>query len=314
MTYRTLLLVVVLVLPAVLWLSTSPVVAGLPARQDEGDWEGDFESIPPELCPPGEDSAKDVPVFGEVVAREVEGFSEPVWVGSGLVANAQGEVFQINVNGQNPDAVKSFTDQVRVCLDVVLTGKPLGTSDDKGGEQGTPSDKVERSDEDLFIAFDLAAVLPEETDPALVEEVVAEGGQSEDWRAKLEEQGANGTAAWIEANGQEVVLDWVFDPFIPAGTVHNYMAQFMPKAWADWTRNSASVTIGLYRNYNWWEGNVHPLDHDGGGTWSRYDLCVSGGASGGTYAVWGRYVLGEAHWSAGWYVDKPEYQYCVVSS
>lgn len=163
MNRRTIGGILVLLIVLILYLLLRPKPCSEPrpewcepsavAVQQGTEWSGDYDTTPAELCPPTKEATAR-PVFqDESEQEEHEGMS--VWVRRGLLANEQGELFSIEVIGPSKGAVQNYTDEVKVCLDQILTGEETNAQPDSS-EPGLPllEDVLKANPENLIVNID----------------------------------------------------------------------------------------------------------------------------------------------------------------
>ena len=307
--------------------------------QEGPEWNGDYHTMPAELCPPDE-AATAWPVFQDAVEQEkYEGIS--VWVRRGLLANKQGELFRIEVMGPTQNAVQTYTDEVKVCLDQILTGGGTDAQPDSS-EPGPPlpEDVLEANPENLVVNIDFIGASREKSplaayEIAVVEEsavelelettaVVEEAAQptevpaelpstiesvineipAENWVETLQQMYPDLSFApaeeWVGEYQEDFVVDFIIDPSINSGSLHDYPSQCKQSA-----RTNISVSYGaggvtgyLYHNYtivsvgSVRKGGVEiaTLSHSSMPEFSTYDLGIWGNQNGSKYRISGRWL------------------------
>jgi len=272
-------------------------------------WDGDYEKTPSDLCPPDKEPVGR-PVFDAPAPEPYEGEQvKEVWVQHGLFANEQGELFRMDVIGVTPEAIKLYTEKVRVCLDQIFTGEVTGGEPSKPGFD-QPSKEFGVNPEDLSIEVYLLGFFnPQEISG---EEVIKEvfDVPAQRWADMLKEMKLTPEQARPEEFRQDYVVDFVIDPTANNGSTHHYPERSAMKACANVSvasgggsvraklcRNSGSVDTTTVTKGGALESDE--LSNDNLGTRATYDLGVKGNAS-GTYRVSGRW--GWAGWSAA-YLD-----------
>jgi hypothetical protein len=288
--------------------SALPAAAQQPspaAIEETSPWDGAYEKIPPDLCPPdGEPVGQ--PTFAEPAPEPYDGDQvKEVWVQPGLFANEQGELFRIDVIGATPEAVKLYTEQVKICLDQMFTGDVTGGETQPGFDQ--PSKEFGVNPEDLSIEVYLLGFF----EPAMRDQVFETllSVPAQQWKDVLVEMKWTPDLARPEEFTQDYVVDFVIDPTANNRCTHHYPERSATRAWVNISvaGGGGSVTSRLCRN----GGSVDTatvtqgglasdtMSHDNGGTRATYDLGVKGNPN-GTYRVSGRW--GWASWSAA-YLD-----------
>jgi len=288
-------------------------------------WNGDYETTPADLCPPDE-GATARPVFQTVIEQEQhEGIN--VWVHRGLLANEQGEIFSIEVIGASEDAVQNYTDEVKVCLDQILTDEQTAAQPDSS-ESGLPllEDVLKTNPQNLIVNIDFIGASweqmplaeyaePSYTETMVVEEVIEAAPTpepieniidkvpAENWIEELQRNYPDISLAsaqdWVGEHQEDFVIDFIIDPSINSGHYHNYPAQCKKSATVNMTvaRGAGGVTGYLYRNYrpvsirSVRKGDTETtrLSHSSAPQFSTYDLGVRGNQNSSKYRVSGRW-------------------------
>lgn len=278
----------------------------LTAIEETVPWDGAYEKIPSDLCPPdGEPVGQ--PTFAEPAPEPYDGEQvKEVWVQPGLFANEQGELFRIDVIGVTPEAVKLYAEQVRVCLDQMFTGDVTGGEPTPGFDQ--PSKEFGVNPEDLSVEVYLLGFF----EPTIPREEVFKtllSVPAQQWKDVLIEMKWTPDLSRPEESKQDYVVDFVIDPTANNSCTHHYPERSATKAWVSISvaGGGGSANSRLCRN----GGSVDTatvtrgglasdtMSHDNGGVRATYDLGVKGNPN-GTYRVSGRW--GWAGWTAA-YLD-----------
>lgn len=292
-----------------------------------GEPEYGYEQVPPDLCPPDTGATKP-PIFVERIGEEERsGFT--VYSRVGFLVNEHGEIFQIKVSGRDREAVQAYTEAVRVCFDLILTGSsPDSMPDAAPASDELLPDVLAGDPHNLIIEVNLLAAtwgaVAVEVEsagtpiasPTLAPVVaglegamrsVADEYPPEQWVEEMRKQGEPlvHPQDWIREHAQDAVVDFIVDPSIGNGGFHNYPSQCKKSATVtlDVAGGSGSVTGYLYRNGNLkqiWsvdrDGDaMETRCHNGAPHYATYDLGVHGNENGSKYRVSGRWAYG---WNA----------------
>jgi hypothetical protein len=215
----------------------------------------------------------------------------------GVVANDQGELFRIDVFGQDDEFVLTYFRDLRLCLDAVPTDQPAEQS-----EEGVPVEQDrpegEFGPEDLVIQIALLGLVDPAEAPGLAEELAPT--QADDWEGTLARRGASPDLARPEFGANGYIIDAVIDPEMQQSVTHHYREILTTKVLGQVTVSGGGVRAGLCRN-SWspLRGATVAAGLSAGlsDTQTRsyvYDLGVIG-LSGSN-----RYMLSTSWWVPGW--------------
>jgi len=246
--------------------SQAPAADGGNGDVVEG-WDGGYEAVPADLCPPGEDDAEvDIRVqqpifFRQELGEEAWGDKGLLLTQRGLYANEQGEIFGIKVAGANSPsseeariaseaAIRAYSDALRICFDQIFNGEingtllepkvevPVADADAQASSDEETPDLEQVAAESLVIAIwsigrvmegdDLGEELGE-----ILKNIVNEDDR--EWEAALSDLvSKNLQRQFISTNEEakenpDLVVDFIIDPSINNGVRHQYV-EYVQKA------------------------------------------------------------------------------------
>lgn len=290
------------------------------------EWASPDALTPFGLCRPDEVPTTGLTFFPEEPARtELEG-RIPAFVHHGLYANAENELFRIDVTGTDADAVKAYTRDVLVCLDFAFSEAGGPAEIDGPGMQIDDSLPIfgAESKEDLVIQVAIEGLFGQQANPGEVADRIKELGAADPsattWRNQLQDVSPLVT----EGGGDDVpyIIDSIFHPKAKDGAAHQYTELQATKVWVYLSSLDGNVKGGLCRSSNRpssvvavknvTSGTAVTLPLSDSQTYtSTYDLTVRG-------ATTGQYRLGKRTGWPGWYRgfwDEPpvgSLHYCSV--
>lgn len=277
------------------------------------NWNGSYDKVPPELCPPDKESVGQLK-FDTPAQKLYEG--KQAWVQHGLFANEQGELFRMNAISIDADTVNKYTYDVKVCLDKILTSEVTAGKPSEPGS-GLLPEEFGVNPNDLIIEVYLVGMF----DPQKIsgDDVIylLLKYSAQEWGGILKEMGLTPEQAGPEELKQDYVVDFVIDPNIENGSTHFYPQRSAMKAYAvvSVADGAGAVEAQLYRDLksvdmekvNRDGGPVSAeLDYDNEGIRATFNLTVTGNPS-GRYQLSGRagYDAERASWVYGNESDPP---------
>lgn len=268
------------------------------------EWDGDFERFPAQLCRPDDENA---PLFGPTW-----GYQQTLEDGStalpGILANPDGEVFGILVYGSKQESVEEFAYNLRICLDFMqadFMDEPAPPE-----EMGSEPEEVSEPEEGILVEIYLAGYIPEARSNNTEEITRAFAERSfQEWEAVAQALEVAPDMHIDNVYERPFYIDFVIDPWIPAGAVHQFVERRGTKAWVTVTVNAGSVKTALCKNakrVSWMTVNccgiLRSMANNNAGVMADYDLGVKGNPT-GRYRVSGRW--GWTGWSLGYFNAPP---------
>ena len=264
-----------------------------------------------DLCPPDGEAAQQ-PIFIKDVLTMPDGRS----VRPGNLINEQGEIFSIIVSAADEASVREYTDNVRMCADVVFSDAISPAEKETLPDVSMESvDALLAQPGSLLIEIDYVAqsgVSPQE-----VERVLADAAAENTlFNAPLPSTGFQtptdpliaqleliGPDDMVQEYQSDHAIDFIIDPRINRGVFHNYRSKCRKSARASVSvagaSGAGSVSALLYRNGRPVRSGI--LDKNGGSTsvslryssaprHSTYDAGVYGRRNGSRYRISGTWV------------------------
>lgn len=280
-----------LLLALILWLLLRRESPGQ-ELDSASPWDGDYERVPADLCPPGGEAIGQ-PVFGDIRQEPRSGME--VWVRAGELINAHGEVFIVEVVGTNKEAVRAYTDDLRVCFDLILTGEATAAVPESVEPAGIVRlDTLRSGPDNLSIG-----ISPVEVCQWPATDVETQVTRVPQTGAPVPECNHIPIQEWLTELSQDYVVDFILDPAINAGVSHDYPVQ---------CKKSANVMISVASGAGKVEGALYyngtvvatrrvqkggtttgSMSHSSSPAYSNYDLAVSGLQDNSRYSVSGRW-------------------------
>lgn len=263
----------------------------------------DMNETPHDLCPPDGEATLQ-PFFADIEPVDTNTFVRP-----GLFHNENGEIFNILVYGSSEEAIAEYTNNVRVCVDVVFLKEQTTESAIEPPSGDLVAEAFTLNSENLFIEIDFVA--QGTVDNATLSEILNELAVSNNIIMQPLKSGDVMTRAqniippdvMFDEYGTDHAIDLIIDPSINSGVSHDYRAKCRTSASAkikvSGPSGSGRVTGYLYRNsvgVRWGTvdkdtGNtVTILTHSSGSTHETYDLGVKGGRNESRYRVSGTWT------------------------